>query len=108
MKPTMLSRARASYLFDHILDGFSSSHRGIEQLKEKGLINDQQYTELLEKNTRRLIDRIAEFKILQRLVCITFACLFTWLQVSGQDMEMRRARRVRVRQRTEHRHDRNE
>lgn len=99
----MLSRARASYLFDHILDGFTSSHRGIEQLKEKGLINDQQYTELLEKNTRRLIERIAEFKILQRVVSLFFACLFTWMQVAGHDMEMRRARRVRVRTKTEYR-----
>lgn len=97
----MLSRARASYLFDHILDGFSSSQRGIEQLKEKGLINEQQYTELLEKNARRLIDRIAEFKILQRLLSLFFACLFTWMQITGDDMEMRRARRLRLRERTE-------
>lgn len=103
MKPTMLSRERATYLFDHVLDGFESSHKGIEQLKKNNLIGDQEYTELLEKNTKRLIDRVKEFKIVQRLVCLVFACMFTVIQVNGDDLEMRRSSRTRTRTSTSRR-----
>lgn len=92
----MLSRENATYLFDHVLDGFESSHRGIEELRRSGLIDQSEYTDLLEKNTVRLIDRIKEFKICQRLTCILFACVFTWMQVAGEDMAIRKPVRVRV------------
>jgi len=37
------------------------SNAGIKNLKEAGLLEDEEYTELLEKNAQRLIDRINDF-----------------------------------------------
>lgn len=101
MKPRMMSKQAMDHLFDHILDGYKSSHEGIVQLKEQGLVSDQEVTDLLKKNSERLIDRIKEFKLVQRLVCVFFALLFGYMQMDCQDLEMRRARRVRARRRNE-------
>ena len=97
----MFSDNTVRLLFDHILDGFKSSNDGIRKLKERNLVDDDEYTVLLEKNAQRLIDRINEFKVMQKLVSIFFACMFLWLQVNDQDLEMRRAKRMRVRRRNE-------
>lgn len=97
----MLSTERARMLFDHILDGFKSSHAGIRQLKEKELIDEGAYIDLLEKNSQRLIDRIHEFKVGQRLVSILFAMMFFWMAISDNDLQMRRSRRMRTRRRNE-------
>lgn len=96
MKQLMLSKQKASYLFDHVLDGFSSSDAGIKQLKEKQLIGHDEYVELLEKNTERLIARINAFKIGQQVMAIFFAFLLGYLQINGDDLEMRRTTRVRT------------
>lgn len=89
-------------LFDHILDGHKSSYEGIHALRDRGLVSDQEFTDLLKKNTERLIDRIKEFKIVHRLVCISFALLFGYMQISADDMEFsRRGRRSRSRRRNE-------
>lgn len=92
-----MSEEKATYLFDHVLDGFESSHKGIEQLREKDLISDEEYKDLLRKNIARLIDRVKEFKIAQRLTCIAFAALFTWMQIGCEDLDMRRSSRLRLR-----------
>jgi hypothetical protein len=91
----MLSRKTASHLFDHILDGFKSSDQGIKLLKEEGIIQDAEFTELLEKNSARLIDRIYEFKVMHKLVSIFFAGVFTVMQIQGDDLDMRRTSRTR-------------
>lgn len=101
MKGSMFSQQKVNYLFDHLLGGFETSNKGIQNLKQSGLVKEEEYTELLEKNAQRLIDRIKEFKIAQKLVSIFFAGMFLWMQVSDQDLEMRRAKRTRVRRRTE-------
>lgn len=101
MKGLMLSGKDKNLLFDHLLDGFEASNNGIKNLKQSGLVKDDEYTELLEKNAQRLIDRIKEFKIAQKLVSISFAGMFLWLQISDQDLEMRRAKRMRVKRRNE-------
>lgn len=101
MKPHMMSRQAMSHLFDHILDGFKTSHEGIINLKEQGLVSDQEIAELVKKNSERLIDRIREFKILQRLVAIFFAVMFGYMQISCEDLEMRRGSRARGRRRQE-------
>lgn len=93
----MLSKKNSTYLFDHVLDGFRSSHEGIENLKEKGLIQEDEYTELHRKNAVRLIDRIKEFKFHTKLISVFFAFLFGWMQVQGEDLDMRRSSRVRSR-----------
>lgn len=95
MKPRMMSKASMDLLFHHILDGFKVSFQGIEDLYSMGLISALEKAELLAKNSARLITRIQEFKAVEKLLCIFFACLFGYLQISGEDMEMRRARRVR-------------
>jgi hypothetical protein len=102
MKQRMMSEKAMSHLFDHILDGFRSSHHGILNLKDQGIVrSDEEIAELLKKNSDRLIDRIKEFKITQRLLAIFFAFMFGYFQISGEDLEMRRARRVRTRRRNE-------
>lgn len=84
------------YLFDHILDGYKSSYEGIIQLKERRMITDQELTELLTKNSERLIRRIIEFKLMERLLCVFFAALFGLMQVISGDLEMRKAGRIRL------------
>lgn len=101
MKPRMMSKPAMDHLFDHVLDGHAKSFEGIRNLKDMHLIDDQEYVELLTKNTERLIDRIKEFKIVHRIVSIGFAVLFSYTQISCDDMDMRRARRLKLRRRQE-------
>jgi hypothetical protein len=93
MKPKMYSSVSNSLLHDHILDGFASSHKGIQNLKKEGIIREDEYTTLLEKNIDRLLDRIKEFRVMEKMLCIFFALLFAYMQISGDDLEMRRGRR---------------
>ena len=90
----MYSRDSNSLLHDHIIDGFASTHEGLRQLKDTGVIEEDEYTQLLEKNVKRLIDRIKEFRMAERLICVAFAFIFGYLQIAGEDLEMRRARRM--------------
>ncbi len=94
MKARMLSKEAMDQLFDHILDGFRSSHEGIKNLEQQGLVSDDDINDLVKKNSERLIDRIKEFKVAQRLVCVFFALLFGYMQIAGEDLEMRRAKRM--------------
>lgn len=95
MKEKMYSAQSHSLLHDHILDGFAASHEGIKDLKEKNLIDEHEYLVMLERNISRLIDRIREFRITQKITCVAFAFLFGWLQANSEDLEMRRAQRTR-------------
>jgi hypothetical protein len=90
----MYSKERHDYLHFHIIDGAISSHQGIKNLKDEGIITETEYTTLLEKNIERLIDRIKEFRIIERMVCIFFAMLFGYMQVMADDLEMVRAGRT--------------
>jgi hypothetical protein len=91
----MLSDENAHMLFDHIIDGHTATYHGIKQAKESQLINENEFTTLMEKNTQRLIDRIKEFKLMLRMVCVAFAMLFMAIQVSGDELEIRRPTRTR-------------
>jgi hypothetical protein len=101
MKPRMMSKQAMDLLFDHILDGFEGSYKGIENLEQQGLVSENEIHELLKKNSERLIDRVKEFKLMQKLTCIFFACMFGWLQISGEDLEMRRGRSGRRKDKSE-------
>lgn len=101
MKPKMMSRNTLEHLFDHILDGFKTSHEGILNLEQQHLVPEHEVHALLKKNSERLIARIKEFKLLNGLLSLTFVTLFTWLQVTGDDLELRRPTRTRVRRRNE-------
>lgn len=70
MKPKMYSAQSNSMLHDHILDGFASSHQGLKKLKQDNLIKEDEYMQLLEKNVERLLERVREFRLMERLVCI--------------------------------------
>jgi hypothetical protein len=94
MKPRMMSKAAMDQLFFHILDGFKSSHEGIHRLFDSGIIGAQEKAELLQKNSERLIARIHEFKIGQRMLSLFFAVLLSYMQISGSDLEMRRGGRT--------------
>lgn len=96
-----MSKPAMDHLFNHVLDGHAKSFEGIENAHAMQIIDDQTYVDLLKKNTQRLIARIHEFKVIHRIVSIFFACLFAYMQISCQDLEMRRARRVRVKRRRE-------
>jgi hypothetical protein len=88
MKAKMYSEQSNSYLHHHIIDGFKSSHEGIKNLKQEGIIREDEYTTLLEKNVERLIDRIREFRMMEKMMCIFFAILFGYMQISGDDQTM--------------------
>ena len=103
MKEKMYSRESNSMLHDHIIDGFETTHQGLRQLKEDKLITTEEYTNLLEQNIKRLVNRIHEFRIKEgmlqaarRVACIYFACFFAWAQINGNDLEMRRTSRTRT------------
>jgi hypothetical protein len=103
MKPTMMSKKAMDHLFDHILDGHASSHQGIVNLEKQGLVPEEQIRDLLKQNNERLIDRIKEFKLVYKLVCIFFALMFGYMQVSGDDIERaRRSRKGRGRRKNEY------
>lgn len=88
----MISAASMNKL-QHIFTNFESSLGSIEIARQKHLIDDSEVTELLKKNSQRLIDRIKEFKIATRIISIFFAILFSYMQVKGEDLEMRRPAR---------------
>ncbi len=99
MKPKMMSKRSMDYLFDHILDGFKTSYQGIMNLKEQRIVGDDEIADLIQKNTERLIERVREFRIHEKLFGVFFACLFGYMQITGEDLEMRRARRAKTRRR---------
>lgn len=91
-----MSKQSLEYLFHHILDGFKTSHEGIAQLQQQRLVSDEEIHELIKKNSERLIDRIREFRLTEKLLSIFFAILFGYMQVNGDDLEMRRPARART------------
>lgn len=96
MKPRMMSRQSLEYLFHHILDGFKTSHEGIAQLQREHLVSDEEIHELVRKNSERLIERIREFRLTEKLLSIFFAVLFGYMQITGDELEMRRPARART------------
>lgn len=99
-----VSKRSLDYLVDHILGGYKSSHEGIVYAKNKGLLTAEEVADLLAKNGERLISRIIEFKLAERLMGVFFAALFGYMQFTCEDLEMRRTRngvRMRRRQETE-------
>jgi hypothetical protein len=89
MKARILNRKPIDYLFHHILAGFASSYGGLRGIFMDKVIDKDEYIELLEKNCERLIDRLKEFEIAQKLICLFFCCLFTYMQVNGAELERR-------------------
>lgn len=101
MKEKMYSRASNSLLHDHIIDGYLATDDGIEQLRTRAVITEQEYIMLLRKNIARLRQRILEFRITEKLTCIAFAIMFTWHAATDTDLQIRRPRKTRRRNETE-------
>jgi len=89
MKARILNRKPLDYLFHHILAGFASSYNGVRTIFADEVIDKDEYIELLEKNCDRLIERIKQFEVAQKITCLTFAVLFSYMQVNGEDLERR-------------------
>jgi hypothetical protein len=70
-------------------------------LEEQGIVSDEDIAELVKKNSERLIERIQEFKVHEKIFGLFFACLFLYNQITCEDLDMRRSRRMRVRRKTE-------
>lgn len=96
-----LTETALDYLFNHVLAGFASSHEGLLNIRKKEMVTDSELVELLTKNGERLIRRIIEFKIAERMMCVFFAVLFGYFQLNCEDLEMRRSRGGRLRRRQE-------
>jgi len=101
MKPKMYSSKSNSLLHDHILDGTFATYKGLQVAK--GNFSKQEYTELLERIILRLQQRVFDFRVKEglteiskRTLSIFFAFLFAWMQINGDDMEMRRPSRART------------
>ena len=95
MKARILNRKPIDYLFHHIFAGFASSYAGLRGIFKDEVIDKDEYIDLLEKNCERLIERIKEFEVAQKLTCLFFAALFTYLQVNSEELDRRgRGRRA--------------
>ena len=97
----ILNRKPIDYLFDHIVDGFALTRKGLKQALAEKVITIEEYWQLVEANQDRVLERIKQFKIVNKLLSVTFACLFTYMQVSGDDLDMRRSSRTRTRRRND-------
>jgi hypothetical protein len=100
MKPKMYSSKSNSQLHDHILDGTFATYEGLQVAKKE--FSKQEYTALLEKIILRLRERVVDFRVKEglmdtykRALSIFFACLFAWMQINGDDLDMRRSSRTR-------------
>ena len=92
----LVNKKNLELLFDHIIDGFAATRQGIINLYDHGFIGLSEYLQLIQQNEERLLARIHEFKITNKLVSVFFAALFTWMQVGGDDLDMRRSSRTRT------------
>jgi hypothetical protein len=98
---TILNPKKIDYLMYHLVDGFEVTRRGLKQTLMQGAITLDEYHDLVERNQDRLIARIKDFRIANKLLSILFACIFSYMQVNGDDLDMRRSSRARGRRRNE-------
>ena len=98
---TILNPKKIDYLMYHLVDGFEVTRRGLKQTLKEGAITLDEYYDLVERNQDRLIARIKDFRIANNLLSILFACIFSYMQINGDDLEMRRTSRARGRRRNE-------
>jgi hypothetical protein len=91
----ILNRKPIDYLFDHVIDGFALTRKGLRQALDDKVITLEEYWQLVEANQDRVLDRIKQFKIVNKLLSLLFACIFSYLQVNGDQLDMRRSGRRR-------------
>ena len=97
MKATMLSKKELDYLEHHLHKGLESTLRGLDIALQQKLITLSQHDKLMRAAIERHLTLWHQFttKLMSKTVCLLFASLFTFLQVQGNDMELRRASRRR-------------
>ena len=100
MKSQNISAKSNSLLHDHIIDGTTGSYHGAKNGHLLGHFSKEEYVAILEKIIERLEQRVHDFRIKEGLIeiykrtlSIFFACLFAWLQINGDDLDMRRSSR---------------
>lgn len=96
MKGKMYSEKSHVYLQKNLLDASFNNHQNIKNLRRSDIIQDDEYITLLEKNMEWLIQKIKEFRIAEKIVCVFFALLFGYMQINSDD-SIERARRSRSR-----------
>ena len=102
MKSTarILNKRQLDYLFFHLLDGFFVTREGALQLWSDNIIkSDEELLDLLLRNEERLRARIRDFRLANRLLCVFFAAIFSFCQVTGEDTDLRKPARTRTRRR---------
>jgi hypothetical protein len=98
---TILNPKKIDYLMYHLVDGFEVTRRGLKQTLMQGAITLDEYHALVELNQDRLIARIKDFRIVNKLLSLVFAFLFSYMQINGDDMDVRRPQRTRGRRRND-------
>jgi hypothetical protein len=101
IRARILNRSQIDYLFDHILGRFETSKKHIENALATKLISKAEADSMQAINADTLIKRIKDFRIANRLLSVVFATLFSYMQISGDDLEVRRPSRTRIRRRNE-------
>lgn len=98
--PKIISRKKVEHLLYHVVDGFACSQKGIIKLYNDGIITAKEYNDLMAKNLTRLQERIHEFRVVEKMLSLLFACLFTFMAFTSNDGDLyrrgrsgRRARR---------------
>jgi hypothetical protein len=97
----ILNRSQIDYLFDHILGRFETSKKHIENALSTKLISKAEADSMQAINADTLIKRIKDFRIANRLLSVAFATLFSYMQICGDDVEVRKPSRTRTRRRSE-------
>jgi hypothetical protein len=97
----ILNKSQIDYLFDHILGRFETSKKHIENALATKLISKAEADSMQVINADTLIKRIKDFRIVNRLLSVAFAILFSYMQVGGDDVDARRPSRTRTRRRNE-------
>lgn len=82
------------YLLHHLVDGYSARQEGLGQLLQNGLIDSQEFVTLTGKNLEEFRKKLHEWRVTERLACVAFAALFTFMALMPNDDDLqRRARR---------------
>jgi hypothetical protein len=98
MKAVMLSKQEADYVDHHLVDGFDARVKGIIQLQENKLISLEESHELIVRASIEHVTlwRNFKMKLVAKTLCVFFALLFGYMQINGDDLDMRRSGRTRT------------
>lgn len=102
MKATMLSKSEMEYANYHLHDGLEKTVEGLNALLKINKINIEEHDQLMQQAIHRHLAlwRAFTHKLVQKTLCLLFVSLFTYMQVNGEDLDMRRSSRTRTTSRT--------